>query len=339
MIIIDGTYPLPLVDGDRSAMRFKIEGAFRTDTMVRLALFAGSVHPRAMDYVMQAPVLALAVHAGGGALNGGAGNKAYSAHKFGQLCARGVRLREILAAYGLSLPLRRLQANALRSSHMDALCILSAVPSSTLAQVIPNVASRQDAWLARLAEWSRRLGAVYLAKLPPEWLASRSPLDLPVSAIIDVADFVKCGDVPINPAWSWARADAAMQDWHDRVSAGSAKAKFGVMANQVIDVGKHPDTAVVNGLEFVALRTPSAIHAEGQYMRHCVSTYVQGVVDGKFSIISVRRDERRLATLQLHRLRVSQLKARFNKAAPNSVQRAARAYAVGLRPPVTMESD
>jgi hypothetical protein len=46
------------------------------------------------------------------------------------------------------------------------------------------------------------------------------------------------------------------------------------MADQVVDLGTHPDHTALDGLGFVALRTPTAIHAEGKAMHNCVASYV-----------------------------------------------------------------
>lgn len=328
MIRIEGAEPRIVDKETLDACVVRAEAPYKTEEMRRCASFAASVHPRAVDYLEQAPALVVAVMAGGGRLNGGRANRTYAAFKFGGLCERGAKLRDVMAAYALPLPMRKIAASALTLDYEDALIGLGRIAPSTLSQIIPPSATRQRKWLRAYQAFRDRLGECCTdPNTHAAWAATRiAEHRASWGAAADVADFAAMGDQPINLAWSWTRVQQAARDWHDRLSAGDAKRKFGVMAWQVVDLGTHPDHTAVDGFEFVALRTPAAIHAEGQYMRHCVSSYVSRVIDGTSSIVSIQRDEERIATLELRKGSIAQLKGRFNAAVAGETRRAAGNY-------------
>jgi hypothetical protein len=238
-----------------------------------------------------------------------------------------------MAAYGLPVPMRKIAARALSLDYEDALIGLGRIAPSTLSQIIPASVARQRKWLRAYQAFREQLGRSCTdPNAHAAWAATRiAEHQVSWGAATDVADFAAMGDQPVNAAWSWPRAQQAARDWHDRLSAGDARSKFGVMAYQVVDLGTHPDHFVVDDLEFVALRTPSAIHAEGRYMRHCVSSYVSYVVNGTSSIVSIQRDEQRIATLELRQGRIAQIKGRFNTAPTNQTRQAAERYVAILR--------
>jgi hypothetical protein len=106
---------------------------------------------------------------------------------------------------------------------------------------------------------------------------------------------------------------------------------FGVGWDDEIDYGDLPKAAEAGGFRFVALQSPSAIHAEGKAMHHCVASYIREVAHGDCRLYSVQRDDRRLATLELQVRRNEktiwwsrrQLKAARNRAPSTRVKAAA----------------
>lgn len=301
---------------------------FETDGMSLAATFMAGCHPRAIDYLEQAPVLAIAVFAGGGRLQGGRANREYAQHKMRQVVARGGKLRDVLRAYHMPLQYRQIHAKALSMEHEGALMQMAQIPPSTLAQIIPKSMSAQKHWLGNVAAAVRRWKEmVYFRQVQIEWLASQAASPrLRRAEVVDLCDFLGRGDRPLNPAWSLMRAQQEMRDWHDRLSAGDSARRYGVIATQNIDRGEHPDLIIVDGFEFVALRTPMAIHAEGQHMRHCVASYVNDVLSGRCSIVSIQRDEKRIATMELVKGRPVQIKGRCNAAPGQDVRTAAQHY-------------
>ncbi|WP_454280537.1 PcfJ domain-containing protein [Sphingomonas sp. Marseille-Q8236] len=333
MIVISDQ--IPQIDSPEQYQAAVVRAAwlFKQQGMKDAAKFAAGVHERAVDYLEQAPVLALAVLAGGGKLNGGQRNRAYAAHKLGGLCRDGAKLRDVMAAYGLPTVLRKLKAKALCLDDEAAIRDIAALNPSTISQIIPSSVAKQRIWLSAIGAWRYRARWRNQGVFPcPPWaIVQIAKHGIRPAAVDEVADFHLRGDVKINPCWEWPRAVAAAEDWHDRMSAGDAKTKFGIMADQVIDLGNHPNHAVISDLEFIALRTPLAIHAEGVSMHHCVSSYVSSVLGGFCHIVSIRQDERRIATMELVDGQIRQLKGRFNAQVPPHVWSAARDYAAEQR--------
>ena len=301
---------------------------FKTDTMWRSAKFAATVHERAIDYIEQAPALVLFILPEDRKRKLAGGDRAYAAHRLAYHCRQGVRLKEIMKSYGLTMPLRKLKGKALAPENAAVVRLLATLPPSVVSQAIPNSIVDQRRWLSAVSEWHRICGKARWADAYIEWAVTQlAKHKVRKSDVGTITDFIGRGDLPLNLAWEWPRAIAAADDWHDRLSAGDAKARFGVMADQVVDLGTHPDHTVLYGLEFVALRTPTAIHAEGKAMHHCVASYVQAVVNGLANIVSIRRDEQRVATLELRDGHVMQLKGRFNHQVSREIVEAARTYA------------
>jgi hypothetical protein len=311
---------------ERAARLFKSAG------MIESAKFAAAVHERAIDYIEQAPAIAMFVLPEDRKRKVAGGDRAYAAHRLAHYCRQGARLKEVMRSYGLSTPLRKLKGKALAPEDVGTLRLLASLPPSVVSQAIPNSITAQRAWLSAVGEWVRICHAARWTDRFNEWaVVQLARHKVRKSQVGIITDFMGRGDVPLNTAWEWPRAVAAADDWHDRLSAGDAKTKFGVMADQIIDRGEHPDHAVLYDYEFVALRTPTAIHAEGRAMHHCVASYVTAVLSGLTHIVSVRRDEQRVATLELYEGRIRQLKGRFNSLPAPGVLVAARQYADDVR--------
>jgi hypothetical protein len=326
---------LPQIVGEQAyaAAAERARRLFKAVEMQEAAIFAATVHERAIDYLEQAPVLALCVLPPAPARKADRSARLYSAYRMDMLCQRGARLKDVMAAYGLPMPLRKLKPKALSFGDEDAIRALAQVQPSALSQAIPNSIAAQRKWLSAVREWRRLWRGIKSADRWSSWhpwaFVQMARYGIHARAVSSVADFAFRGDVPLNLSWEWPRAVAAAEDWHDRLSAGDAKAKYGVIAEQIIDLGDHPDHAVAGDFEFIALRTPIAIHAEGSAMRHCVASYVTSVVAGSCSIVSIRRDEQRIATMELRDGRIAQLKGRFN-VQPEPVTRAAAQFYVSM---------
>ena len=305
---------------------------FKTDSMWQAAKFAATVHERAIDYIEQAPALVLFVLPEDRKRKLAGGDRAYAAHRLAHHCRQGARLKDIMKSYGMTMPLRKLKGKALAPEDAAVVRLLATLPPSVVSQAIPNSIVDQRRWLSAVGEWHRICGKARWVDAYIEWAVTQlAKHKVRKSDVGTITDFIGRGDLPLNLAWEWPRAIAAADDWHDRLSAGDAKARFGVMADQVVDLGTHPDHTVLYGLEFVALRTPTAIHAEGKAMHHCVASYVQAVMNGQAHIVSIRRDEQRVATLELRDGHVMQLKGRFNHQVSREIVEAARTYALDNR--------
>lgn len=310
----------------------RVARLFKAASMIANAKFGAGVHERAADYLEQAPVLAIFILPEDRRRKVAGGDRAYAAHRLASYCMRGAKLKEVMAGYQLPLPMRKLKAKAMALEDIATLRMIARLPPSVLSQAIPNSIVDQRRWISAVGEWNRICSMSRWTDRYTDWASVQlAKHKVRKSQVGVVTDFMGRGDVPLSTAWEWPRAVAAADDWHDRLSAGDAKAKFGVMADQVVDLGDHPDHTILYGYEFVALRTPTAIHGEGKAMHHCVASYVNGVINGLTHIVSIRRDEQRVATLELAEGHVRQLKGRFNAVVPPDVLAAARQYATDVR--------
>lgn len=334
MIVLPDKKP-QIEDQQRYALALeKMRALFKTAAMLDAANFAAVVHERAADYIIQAPVLALVVKTVAGKHKLCDGDQLYAAAKFWRLCEDGARLKDVMAAYGLPLPLRKLKAKALALNDEYTVRQIARMLPSTISQIIPGSIVAQRRWLSAFSYWrvlTRHSKMHERATACWEWAAVQiAKHGVRFAEVQTVADFAMRSDQKLNTNWEWPRACVAAEEWHERLAAPKAKAAFGALADQIIDHGPHPDHHVIDGIEFIALRTPMAIHAEGQAMKHCVASYVTDVLNGRCSIVAVRTDELRLATMELRGTVIAQLKGRFNATPHETVRRAARAYVMFL---------
>lgn len=274
----------------------KARAIFANQGLHETAIFIAQLHPNAVDYLEQAPVLACAIGP-----RGTHSDRLYIASRIGGTIERGERLRAVMAAVDLPQPLRRVSAFALTPTIRSILYELGRMPPSALAFAIPEKPGAQREWLSRLKTWneaqSRRCQA---AALPFSWAAREISRHRPsAQEVIGVVDFLISN--PANEKWSWDRAVAEMQLWHDRLASEKEVLRMGggLTATTVIDYSALPTETRIDGFQIVKLDTPEALITEGRRMRHCVASYIRDVVDGRCSIFSIRTPERRVATLEL----------------------------------------
>lgn len=261
------------------------------------AEFIASLHPHAVDYLKQAPVLACAM----GSHKSTRSDKLYIAMRVGGPIERGERLRNVMAAVKLPTPLRRLCAFSLSPNSRPTIYRLAEMEPSPLSLAIPEKPGAQRTWISRLGHWhSAQTRRMKLASLPFSWAAREisrhMPSDREVSAVVD---FLTANQG--NERWSWDKAMAETQLWHDRLSSEEQLMKLGggISPSTVVDYSDLPGEWRHEGIRFVKLDTPVMLFEEGRMMRHCVATYLRDVINGRCSIYSIRNDERRLATLEV----------------------------------------
>lgn len=294
------------------------------------ATLLAAVDKRAIEYLEQAPVLALAAAYGTSARR--RQDRHYIAQRFGPLVARGVKLRDVLTTYGLPLPMRKLRPYAIRPGLFLTITELAKVNPSTLSQVIPEAAGRQSQWLQTLARWSGHLksrdrysfalfewAAVSLAACP----------ELPDS-VAEVADFLSEPSRFVNGRWTWQKAAAEAELWHDQIQQMMLSAKHGPAIDYEADYSPFPVEVEVHGFRFVALRSGRALITEGRKMKHCVATYLGDVMKGLSRIYSVQLDGRHMATVQLVGRKAVQVKGPCNRGPGPYVRAAVAAFVEGL---------
>lgn len=280
-------------------------------------------HPRAVDYLSQAPVMALSIDLK---------TQRHRMRSWFQLrvtgvCERQGSLKQMMAEFRLPYPLRRIAGSACEPRMVGVIAALARLDATVLGRVVPEGPSAQRRWLRELREWNNRLRQRNRGSESLAWAAevlTGARLDKGEAA--DLADFASSPDSGFNPVWRLARAREEMRRWHGRLTVERILRGSPVTPDTVIDFGKHPDVSVHNGLEFVALRTPVSLAEEGAQMRHCVGTYVQDVIRGRCSIVGVRQGQTRVATIELVGGQVLQIKGPCNATVSPAVLGAAREY-------------
>lgn len=289
-------------------------------------------HRRAIQYLEQAPVLVLGAMAGGPAVR--RINGLYIQHKLVPLCERGAALKDVMRAFGLAPPLRKLTPYALFPGAGPIVAALSQLDPAVLGRVIPTRPGAQRNWLMACRGWRERMARRQgQPDLHFAWAAEAMALaGVRPQAAGDVADFAATTGNTVNPAWKWPRAVEETNRWHGTLTADRVIQGTPFKRTTVIDLGLQADDAIHDGYAFHALRTPQDLAEEGTAMRHCVATYVSSVANGRSHIVSIRRNGARVATLELDRswLRV-QCKGKANSQPSGDVLTAADHYAFAVR--------
>lgn len=279
------------------------------------AALAGA-HPRALDYIRQAPVIVLAAAVGRPhRMNTGRLRTALR-ESLGARCRRGERLREVMKAYGCAPQLRALHPKALALVRWPVIRLLCGLPPSRLAPIIPTELREQDAWLKALTYWvdqTARRGHRDTMEPHFEWAARSLSFErgAPEEVVTAVADFFieagrprPRGDARIDPRWTFAQAATAAARWHEALNRELAERR--TWSHRDDDFDRPVDYAPLwnepfelGDFEVVPLRSGRELSQEGAAMHHCVGSYSREVRSGMSRIFSLRRDGRRVATVEL----------------------------------------
>src|SRR6478735_9267806 len=101
-------------ESSRQAAFKRMDGMFPTNRGLRpIFLLMADAHRYAIDYIEQAPVIVLAVTRGRAHVS--RSERAFVQEQLGGMCESGARLRDVMRAYGLPVPLRLIDAKVLTS--------------------------------------------------------------------------------------------------------------------------------------------------------------------------------------------------------------------------------
>ena len=303
---------------------------FPNQGMHRNAMFITDLDPRAIDYLEQAPVLAASF----GVKRLVKADRLYLACRIGPPIKRGEKLRNVMDAVQIARPLRKLKPSSIMPFMTEFVRELNDLDASTLAQVIPEKPGAQQAWLRALRDYRHRMRInCGNPRLGFAWIA-RHAQRCEKGQSSDIADFILCHQGADIDRWSFERMTNEVTLWHDRLAADRDLKKYGsiIQPDTVIDLSDWPDHAELKGFEFFKLATPSMLMEEGRRMRHCVASYVPRVMAGECHLYSVRREMRRMATMEIVNGRVVQLKGHSNRLPSNAVTDAASQFARDLKP-------
>lgn len=296
--------------------------AYVDGQLADVALALASAGDRAVDYLAQAPVLALLTPAKYRAIC------TYGdVDRFRALTDPGPALKVVLKAQGGALPMRKLRADTVRVHMYDAIAALAQLDNSTLSQCIPDNPEAQYWWLRSLQSWCERV-VKHGAVLHFRW-AAMALRDVEHGATI-IGDFILRGDKPFSEKWSYARALEQSEAWHHRLNnirRADHAARKGPDPHEVICRSKLPDDVEVQSVRFRVLRTRAALAEEGKSMHHCVSSYAPDVKKGRCAIVSAFGVSER-ATIEIVDGKVVQIKGVCNRAPSSEMVLIAGIYAM-----------
>lgn len=288
---------------DRRQIAFKrLDDMFPVNRGLRpVFLMMANAHRHAIDYIEQAPVIVLAATRGQAHVS--VSEQAFAKEQLSQMCESGAKLRDVMRAFGLPLPLRQLDARVLTAVRATVIRRLALMNPSTLAQIIPATRQKQNAWLQALDNWCNAMasGSENNRCLFFEWAAINYPGITygQSNQVRHMVDFVRARAEKFNPRWPLDRARAEEQRWHAELALSNVAERGGVLLDEVIDYAPLPLVWTHGDLSFVALQSGTALQAEGVAMHHCVATYWRNVITGKSRIYSILENGNRLATLEL----------------------------------------
>jgi hypothetical protein len=297
---------------------------FSNQGMHRNAEFIAALHDNAIDYLEQAPILAASF---GVKVNTRA-DRLFIAMRIGGPIQRGERLRNVMASVGIAGPLRKLAGSAIYPYMSDFVRELNDLTPSILSQAIPERPGDQRKWLKSMSEWRSRMRIHGRSpKIGFSWIARYGQFCAPGEAS-DFADFVRAHETADIHRWSFERMANETRLWHDQLAANNSVSSYGMglKPDTIIDLSDWPDHEELQGFEFFKLATPSMIMEEGRRMRHCVASYIPTVMAGRCHLYSIRREMRRMATLEIVGRQVRQLKAFANKLPAKGVEQVATAF-------------
>jgi hypothetical protein len=321
-------------------------GLFADEQLRLPAQFLAVLDRYALDYLRQAPVLVVAVTHGRRLKK--RSDRIDVGTRFLAECRAGMKLAGLMKAYGMAPQLRALSGEALHDGQHNLLAALSTlVPASTLAQAIPQSPQEQKAWLRGLDSWRSQMYRQFRnANILLPWAATNIRSEEDREAAVDVADFAGYAarrGTTFNQSWNFAQALAASRRWHQELALLPPLQEASHPDWRTsIDYSPLPMHLAMEGHTFHALDTREALFEEGARMHHCVRIYADKVASGYSRIYSVRRDAKRVATLELvrtsrsrvakPRYELMQLKGPHNAAPAAETVQATQAFIAAVCP-------
>ena len=122
---------------------------------------------------------------------------------------------------------------------------------------------------------------------------------------------------------SLATVTKLSRDWHEAVAANMSGPEY-----------QFPEPWCPGGqsgdFDIVPITNSSELYREGKLMHHCVGTYAGRVRCGASYVFSVRKDNERIATLELIKngasVAIGELRGACNSQAPKEVVRAVKSW-------------
>jgi len=289
------------------------------------AAVLAACHPLALDYLKQAPVLAVTVASELGT-EWNINTLMTAAGSIRDFLDERPKLRKLMSLYDIPYPMRRLHSDSISRDAERVVRALRSVNTSTIAQSIPVQLVRHKAWVSLMNAWVQRMEVAFGNQVNfIDWALKHYTFAYPAAQWEHVADFAGMNRYRFNERWTFERALREADEWTRELNAAGVNDDYDYVGFTA-DYTPLPNEAYeVNDYIFVPLRTSQELRTEGQEMSHCVRSYAYAVFKGRSRIFSIRAKatDHRIATLELMPpATVSQLKGKCNGPVGKGVQEA-----------------
>lgn len=249
-----------------------------------------------------------------------------------RLVESGAKLKDVAASIGATMLARKIVPQCAFFAAPDVVDSAFALCPEVLHNHLPKTAIGQHRWL-----WFMRHSNEQIPGWQ-EWAAKNFPVKMKCeeanSAMTQIRDWYR-----VNPGanCSFATALERASAWHNEAAARRQvewDARNAAYDRKREEEMRKPfpepwlPSGTVDGFNVAALLNQAELADEGRAMHHCVQQYDHYVRTGKSYIYSIRRGEKRIATLELKRrgdqYEVAQLRGACNKEPEPEVFRAVR---------------
>ena len=253
-----------------------------------------------------------------------------------RLVEAGARLKKVAKLMGIPMSYRSVKPGAANL----ALAVVDAIDPRLVEAHMPKSLPKMRIWL-RCIYFAIDFGPDFVHWTARHALEIGGSYDEFVSFLNDVTDWLRaCYRAAIerdrrlqqgeqfvvrrfSPDMSLATVTKLSGDWHEAVAANMSGPEY-----------EFPEPwcpgGQSGGFDIVPITNSSELYREGKLMHHCVGTYADGVRCGSSYVFSVRKDNERIATLQLIKngasVEIGQLRGACNREAPKDVVRAVKSW-------------
>ncbi|WP_144378506.1 PcfJ domain-containing protein [Mesorhizobium amorphae] len=302
-----------------------------------VACLIASSHPRAIDYLIQAPI-AVRILAEGNTCRS-VRQRQWLCRVVGEFAVQGPSLNAWLKARKISPHLRRLRPYALKANlDLRLFRMISAVNPSVLSQAIPEKGGFQRFWLDAIKAWCHRYERRNRDVEHLEWAVKNlAPTAAMPHVAGEYADYAMAIGADFDERWTLSVVERRSDEWHAEIAASGAAnatlARLGLPATFEVDYAPFPDRHEIDNFTFVALKSAAGLNREGTAMHHCVSTYFNEVFIGRSRIYSVLKNGDRAATAEFGAkdFRPVQIKGTHNSTPPADLVRAVTQFGAHVR--------
>jgi PcfJ-like protein len=267
-----------------------------------------------------------------------------------QLVEAGAPLRRVAEVMNIPMALRRVKPMA--ADYALAVAEICARDPRLFHAYLPDPTPRAKIWL-RTIRFADSVGPEFTEWAAKHCLEISGERAAVFTAIEDLSDWVRAGyrsTVPphvlraiightdqllqrrgdqfitrrFSPDMSLRTVLQLSAEWHETVAANMTGP----------DQAFPPpwcEAGQSGGYDIIPITTAGELYLEGRAMHHCAGTYSGSVMAGSCCFFSIRKDNKRVATLQLQpaaadKVRIGQLRGPCNAVVPKDIERAVNAW-------------